>query len=191
MIDLVRLASADKEDDLKEMKLWLFQENVRLQNERKDLQDERTELDESKKRFIKERAQFRDEMNSLNYRMSLERKRIKDETLFFEKKMQILQDGFRQLEIDRRKFETDKRLFESKKKSYEREEGRFGYNNHSSRYFENESDVADVLFSGVNNPLGLKKRYRDLIKIFHPDNMCGDANVVRIINQEYEKKRKE
>lgn len=188
MIDLVKLASADKEDDLKEIKVWLFQENVRLQSERK-------ELEESRNRFIKERAQFRDEMNSLNHRMALERKRIKDENLFFEKKMQILQDGFRQLESDRRKFEQDKLMFESKKKNQERESNQNGrynqYNRDSSRYFGRESDVADVLFSGVNNPLGLKKRYRDLIKIFHPDNMCGDANVVQIINQEYEKKRRE
>lgn len=191
MIDLIKLASADNEDDLKEMKLWLFQENVRLQNEKKDLQTERTEFEESKKRFIKERAQFRDEMNSLNHRMSLERKRIKDENLFFEKKMQILQDGFRQLESDRRKFETDKILFESKKKNQEHESKRFGQYRDSTGFFGRESEVAEVLFSGVNNPLGLKKRYRDLIKIFHPDNMCGDANVVQIINEEYEKKRME
>jgi len=182
MIDLVKLASADKEDDLKEIKVWLFQENVRLQNERK-------ELEESRDRFIKERAQFRDEMNSLNHRLAMERKRIKDENLFFEKKMQILQDGFRQLESDRRKFETDKLLFESKKKNQERENQYNQYGRESYRFSGREADVADVLFSGVNNPLGLKKRYRDLIKIFHPDNMCGDANVIQMINQVYEKKK--
>lgn len=183
MIDLVKLASADKEDDLKDIKIWLFQENVRLQNERK-------ELEESRDRFIKERAQFRDEMNSLNHRMTMERKRIKDENLFFEKKMQILQDGFRQLESDRRKFETDKLIFESKKKNQERESNQFNqFNSSSYRFSGREAEVADVLFSGVNNPLGLKKRYRDLIKIFHPDNMCGDANVIQMINQVYEKKK--
>lgn len=182
MIDLIKLASADKEDDLKEIKVWLFQENVRIQNEKK-------ELEESRSRFIKERAQFRDEMNSLNHRLALERKRIKDETLFFEKKMQILQDGFRQLESDRRKLETDKLLFESKKENQERE--RAYQHNHFYRNSGSDSDLGDVLFSGVNNPLGLKKRYRDLIKIFHPDNMCGDANVIQMINQVYEKKKKE
>lgn len=189
MLDLIRLASADKEDDLKEIKLWLFQENVRIQNEKKDLQAERAELEDSKRRFIKERAQFRDEMNSLNHRMTLERKRIKDENLFFEKKLQILQDGFRQLEIERNKFEADKIIFESKNKARDKESGRFGkFYKDTSRSFGKDSDIAEILFSGVNNPLGLKKRYRDLIKIFHPDNMCGDANVVQIINQEYERR---
>jgi len=28
-----------------------------------------------------------------------------------------------------------------------------------------------MLFRGINNPLALRKRYRDLVKIFHPDNL--------------------
>ena len=31
----------------------------------------------------------------------------------------------------------------------------------------------------------MKKRYKDLLKIFHPDNLCGDREVVQIINAEY------
>ena len=174
MMEWEEISVARSEEDLKELKLWLFQENVRLQTEQK-------ELTESRERFIKERAQFRDEMNSLNQRMVMERRRLKEENLFFEKKMQILQDGFRQLDIDRRKFEKDKLLYDAGRR---KEKERTGM-----RFFGKESEIADVLFSGVNNSLGLKKRYRDLIKIFHPDNLCGDARIVQIINQEYERKR--
>lgn len=173
MIEWEEISSARSEEDLKKLKLWLFQENVRLQTEQR-------ELEESRERFIKERAQFRDEMNSLNQRMGMERRRLKDENLFFEKKMQILQDGFRQLDIDRRKFEKDKLLFDAGKREKERA---------GARFFGKESEIADILFSGVNNSLGFKKRYRDLIKIFHPDNLCGDARIVQIINQEYERKK--
>lgn len=176
-MDLDELMSSGTEEALKEAKLWLFKENIRLQNELK-------ELEENRNRFIKERAQFRDEMNSFNRKMVMEKKRLKDDNLFFEKKMQILQDGFRQLEMDRRKFEKDKLMHES---SYRNEE-RQSYRSYSS---SSDSEVADILFSGVNNSLGLKKRYRDLIKIFHPDNLCGDARIVQIINQEYERKRAE
>ena len=183
MVEWEKLSSISNEDDLKELKVWLFQENVRLQNERR-------ELEERRDRFIKERAQFRDEMNSLNHRMVIERKRLKDDNLFFEKKMQILQDGFRQLEMDRRKFEKDKLLFESERNA--RQEREYGYDGYESeRFYEGSSQIAEILFSGVNSTLGLKKRYRDLIKIFHPDNLCGDARMVQIINQEYEKKRRE
>lgn len=158
------------EEELNELKLWLFQENIRIQNEQK-------ELEESRERFLNERAQFRDEMNALNRKMVMERKRLKDDNIFFDKKMQILQDGFRQLEMDRKKFEKEKRTYESVKRAED------------TLSFTSESNVADILFRGVNNSLGLKKRYRDLIKIFHPDNLCGDAKIVQIINHEYERKR--
>lgn len=174
-MDWNEILTSESEDDLKEMKLWLFQENIRLQNEKK-------ELEESRERFIKERSQFRDEMNSLNHKIVIEQKRLKDENLFFDKKMQILQDGFRQLDEDRKNFAKDKQLFESRKYNEER---------NSSALRLGDASVSDILFKGVNNSLGLKKRYRDLIKIYHPDNICGDAKMVQIINREYELKRKD
>ena len=48
---------------------------------------------------------------------------------------------------------------------------------------------ASVFFQGVHNPLSLKKRYKDLIKIFHPDNVAGDKDVIQRINKEYERLR--
>lgn len=43
-----------------------------------------------------------------------------------------------------------------------------------------------MLFQGVNSHLALKKRYRDLIKMFHPDNIAGDHEMVLVINRIYE-----
>ena len=42
-----------------------------------------------------------------------------------------------------------------------------------------------MFFRGVDNSLALKKRYKDLIKIFHPDNVAGDNDTVQLINREY------
>ena len=50
---------------------------------------------------------------------------------------------------------------------------------------------ASVFFIGVDNPLALKKRYRDLIKIYHPDNKAGDHDTFKRISEEYEKLREE
>ena len=50
---------------------------------------------------------------------------------------------------------------------------------------ENEYDAVDFIFRGVNSALALKKRYKDLMKIFHPDNISGDQGMVQLINQEY------
>ena len=97
-------------------------------------------------------------------------------------KMAILQDGFRQLEEDRKKFEQERQtlLKEARERqSVEQEPG------------EGSFTAVQLLFRGVNNPLALRKRYRDLIKIFHPDNLFGDGELAGQINKEYLKRKQE
>ena len=50
--------------------------------------------------------------------------------------------------------------------------------------------VPVFFFKGVTSSLGLKKRYKDLIKIFHPDNLFGDHETILKINKEYEMMKK-
>lgn len=171
-MDWKQISETDSLDELKELKLWLFKENVRLENERKELM-------ELQNKFVMERVQFRDEMNALNHKMVIERKRMKDESTFFDKKLQILQDGFRQLDLDRRIFEKEKQRFYRERECF-RDENR-------KNAFLAEKASAGIFFKGVNNPLALRKRYRDLMKIFHPDNLCGDAEVVQYINKEFDR----
>lgn len=166
MIEWDEMMDSSSEEDLMELKHWLFQENIRLQSEQR-------ELDEMKSRFIKERDEFRKEMDALNHKMVVEHKRLKDEQLFFDKKMDILKNGFMELDAEKKKFQREKLMYENNYLESSDEEG------------------GDILFSGVNNPLGLKKRYKDLMKIYHPDNLCGSEKVVQMINREYDKKRAE
>lgn len=162
-------------DELNNLKIWLFRENVRIQAEQK-------ELEEYKERLMKERKQFRDEMDLLNHKIVLEKKRLKEDRQFFDKKMEILKDGFVHLDADRKKLEYDRKQLENEKV----------YNRRTQESME-QSDVVEYLFRGVNcnNPLALKKRYKDLIKIFHPDNLCGDLGMVQKINKEYERLKRE
>ena len=46
--------------------------------------------------------------------------------------------------------------------------------------------AAKMFFLGVRDELSLKKRYRDLLKLFHPDSMNGDVHAMQAINKEYE-----
>lgn len=174
MIDWEEIAGAVGTDELKEAKLWLFQENIRLENARK-------ELAESQEKFTKERVQFRRELEELNRRTLQERKRLKEENLFFEKKLAILQDGFRQLDEDRKALERQRQVLAEQRKR-------------STQYAEDEpllEETVKRLFAGVNNPLALRKRHRDLVKIFHPDNLFGDAALVQMINKEYVRRKEE
>jgi len=153
MVDWKEISRTEDEDKLRDVKLWLFQENVRLENERRELDD-------------------------MNRRILQERKRLKEENIFFDKKLAILQDGFRKLDEDRQALERQKRELARERTSYAQSQSKAG----GESVLE---ETVRMLFRGTNNTLTLKKRYRDLVKIFHPDNLCGDEELVQMINREY------
>lgn len=174
MIDWEEVNRAQDTDELRSAKLWLFQENIRLQNERK-------EFEATQEKFLNERVRFRREMEELNRRTVMERKRLKEENLFFEKKMAILENGFRQLEEDRRNFDRQMQALEDERTSRQLEE----------KEEILSEDIARILFRGITNSLALRKRYKDLLKIFHPDNLFGDEELVQMINREYLRRKRE
>lgn len=155
------------QNELNKLKAWLFQENVRVVTASKD-------LEQMQAQFEREKEQFQNEMKVLNQKLESERKRIEDDNAFFEKKLEILQNGFAQLDMDRRRLKKEKAKFEAQKEVYEQ-----------PVYGTSCRDVS-AFFRGVKNPLALKKRYKDLIKIFHPDNVAGDTEIIQMINREYE-----
>lgn len=155
-------------EELQELKAWLFRENIRLEAAAK-------ELKQMQEQFLKEKIQFQEEMKLLNRKAAGERQRLKEDNQFFEKKMEILQNGFRQLDLDRRRLDKEWARLTAEKDLLE-EHGFYG----------THAEVS-IFFQGVRNPLALKKRYKDLIKIFHPDNVAGDKEVIQRINKEYER----
>lgn len=154
------------EEELNKLKSWLFRENVRIITASK-------ELERTREQFIKEKEQFQGEMKELNRRMSGEKKKLEQDSEFFEKKMQILKNGFEQLDIDRRRLEKERAKLDAQREIMNRST------------YDADRDLS-VFFKGVNNILVLKKRYKDLIKIFHPDNVAGDKEIIQMINSEYE-----
>lgn len=56
----------------------------------------------------------------------------------------------------------------------------------SNSFNYNENQPKNFWFAGINTAEELKKRYRELMKIYHPDNQAGDTNAVQQIQQEYE-----
>ena len=186
MIDWDDIIEIEDEDELKKLKLFLFQENMRINAEKQRIENEKKELKRLQDDFMKDRVTLRDELNELNRRTSQERQRLKQENLFFDKKMEILKDGFKSLEEDRRKLEREKQEFEASR--------RIGMSEMQSpdlsSLSENDFDsIAVVLFAGVTNQGNLRKRYKDLVKIYHPDNMCGDERLSRAINREYQRRK--
>lgn len=50
-----------------------------------------------------------------------------------------------------------------------------------------DSKKESLWFIGINNIDDLKKRYKDLLKIYHPDNRAGDTSITQQIQREYER----
>lgn len=174
MMDWESIIKAESAEELKDVKIWLFQENIRLENERK-------ELETAYQKFFDERVRLRDEIDELNRKTVTERRRMKEENLFFEKKMEILKSGFRDLEHDRKVFEQEKKKILEQTQTID-----------VSRVKQETVDnIVTMLFRNVNNALALRKRYRDLVKIFHPDNLFGDAELMQSINKEFIKRKEE
>ena len=164
--DAKTILETGKEDALRDLKAWLFKENIRMEALRKEIEEMQTELEKEKKKFT-EYVQAKESS------MEMDKKRLEQENRFFDQKMKILQGGFEQLEEDRRSLRREWDKFDQNK------------DNMFAHY-----ETTEMLFRGVNSFLALKKRYKDLIKMFHPDNVAGDHEMVQLINQEYEALKK-
>ncbi len=150
------------EDELAKLRLWLFKESVRLENQESALSERyaRLEADE---------MNFKEKMDAAEKKLENASKKLNNDKALFDQRLRILNNGFDQLNADKKKLENEFIRLE-REKAYQRED---------------EYDALDLLFRGVNSPLTLKKRYKDLMKMFHPDNISGDSYMVQLINQEY------
>lgn len=124
------------------------------------------------------------ELEMEQLRLELAMKRMNEQERLFAQKLEILKEAYVQLNKDQKKLEWEKLKFRNEKEQY-------SYENPSSGQAEGPMYEGSVFFRGCTNVLALKKRYRDLLKIFHTDNMYGDKLSMQRINEEYEKKKKE
>ena len=149
-------------DELAELRLWLFKESVRLENQESSLSDRYAKLEADE-------ISFKNRVDAAERKLETATRRLDNDQALFEQRLKILNNGFDQLNDDKKKLQNEFIRLE-REKAYQR---------------ENEYDAVDFLFRGVNSALALKKRYKELMKIFHPDNISGDQGMVQLINQEY------
>ena len=144
-------------------KKWLFTESIRLEELKKNLEDER-KLIEIQKRLLEKQQS----------KSMLLRKQLENQKLLFDKQWQLLEQETRRLVSEQDKFKRDQAMFRDK---VYRE----------ARKSMNVTSNSKIFFTGVKNLAALKKRYKALIRIYHPDNMDGDHAIIQAINEEYEK----
>lgn len=177
------LRDASSPEELEQYKVQLFRENVRIKTDRTELEEmydrlgiERKKLEETREEIENQRKALNQEARQIKKELQDQRRRLEEDTIFFEKKQRVLEQSFRQLDADRQKLETEKRQFHRHREEAKNQLPK-------TRQLEYRQGI---FFKGITNQLALKKRYKDLIKIFHPDNMSGDNDTLQQINREYE-----
>ncbi len=178
---------------------WLYKENLRLEGLREEvsragklmqkqaalLKEEEKKLQTEREAFEKEKEEFKKEMKGWNEQIRQSKQKLAEEQGLFDKKYKVLEMGFAKLNSDKKELEAQKRAFEFRKQFLSDAETfaslDSGKGIQSSEF---------IFFKGATHPLAVKKRYKELIKIYHPDNMDGDKMILQRINQEYDRLRR-
>lgn len=139
------------------------------------IKDDRRELDRQKRLFERERREF-------TLKKEQAEKQMEQQKHLFEMKWKILEKELMSLA-------SEKEELERKKAYYEKLEAEA---NGKPEIYEISSVVTgEGFFCGVGSASSLKKRYKDLIKIYHPDNVAGDNGMIQRINREYDALKKQ
>lgn len=168
---MLDIQNAD-EKELSEMKSWFFKENVRIMQARQELEEERRAFEREKKDSLRE-------LKKQKAVEELASQRLKKDQELFDKKVEVLQRELRLLAYEKQKLEQEKAVLKELKAKQQK--------------VQTPAPVpmnAKFFFKGVDSELALKKRYRDLTKIFHPDNLNGDTDTLKNINREYDSLKK-
>lgn len=131
-------------------------------------------LAEEQKRLKEERRNFEREKKEFIFRKEMEEKRLGEEKRLFQLKWKVLEGEFQKLAKEKQDMAKEKERY------YQRADRRSAYT------FSGSVAGAEMFFSGVDNELALKKRYKELIKIYHPDNLSGDTGTLQMINKTYD-----
>ncbi len=158
------------DDPVDELKHWLFLENVKLNQQRQQIEHDLEELQ-------KEKARFQREKQILEKEYENREKKIAREKELFEKQWKIVEQELVRMARDRERIAKEKAYIQREKDEIKRLR---------QVHAPTVEAKKGMFFSGVNSLALLRKRYRDLMKIYHPDNDGGDENIVLHINVEYE-----
>lgn len=168
-----RLEAADDEA-LKEIKLWLFKESIRLR-------DEQHQLEMDRRDFLNERENTREENRRYEEHLATRTRQLSREEDLIAQKHEVIKRGFEELDRDRQALNAREVSLRAREAQLEER----------IAYTPDSSEVNDVLFRGADNILLIKKRYKDLMKMFHPDCLGGDTEMVKSLNRTYDRILKE
>jgi hypothetical protein len=136
-------------------------------------------LEEERRALDEQRRQLELEQEAFTRRVEIEDRRLEQQRQLFDMKFKLLEEELVKLASEKKHVERQ-REFYSRVNEFEREY------HYTQPPVQHNVVKGELFFSGVGNRQSLKKRYKDLIKIYHPDNLDGDNNTIQEINREYD-----
>ena len=170
----MQTAVPQTQDDIMAFQQWYFKKTIEIERDKRKLEDDKRRLEMQREKLERDRKDFcRQKEADARFRAQ--------EEYVLRMKQQVLEDELRKLADEKQHLER-KREFYDRVRQYQQKQ--------EPTPQENPSVVkGELFFIGVQSEIALKKRYKDLVRIYHPDNMCGDTETLQEINREYDRLR--
>jgi len=169
-----------EKDSNEELKHWLFLENVRIEQDKQELIEIKKQLEEERKSFEK----LKKEQLII---LETKEKNLERERELFQKRWKVMENELRKIAKDNERIANEREYLEREKINFRKS---LKNNDEKGKKEIAEYNVSG-LFAGTTGLVSVRKRYKDLTKIYHPDNMHGDSSMIQLINKEYEECRKQ
>ena len=145
----------------------------RYETEADRLKDERKELLDERRKLKRDQIELEKQLSEYAIKKQLDEKMMNSQKELFQKKFKILEMELAKLAEEKARLEREKNFYKAVNENLEREKSK-------------DPGEVRMLFRGIDNLEDLKKRHRELIKIFHPDNVNGDTSVIQEINRQFD-----
>lgn len=170
----MQMVVPETQDELMAFQQWFFKKTIEIEHDKRKLEDEKRCLEMQRKKLERERKDFS------RQREADARFRAQEEYVL-QMKQQVLEDELRKLADEKQHLERKREFYDRVRQFQQKQEPTVP---------ENPSIVkGELFFIGVKSEIALKKRYKDLVRIYHPDNVCGDTETLQEINREYDRLR--
>ncbi len=165
-----RFEMLTEEECKKIAKKWFFQESVTLELQKQQVNEKEKNVKEEQHKLEKEKIELKQRIREFESFERLKKNQMEHEKNLFEMKWKLLEEEYIRLANDKLRFERERNFYRLVNDGID----------------SSGKVTAKMFFKGTHDPKSIKKRYRELIKIFHPDNMNGDNYTLQEINREYD-----
>ncbi len=172
----------NEQDEAKRFEQWRFKQTVEIEHKKQKLENEKKEIETERRRVEEDRSSLERDRRALIRKQESDAARVKQEKQLFDMKWKILEEELLKLAKEKQQVQRQ-REFYSRVYDYERTSNSQEAHGHTGTSVIR----GELFFAGVSDEISLKKRYKDLIKIYHPDNLAGDTGTIQEINREYDK----